>query len=140
MSTQSSFDYAMLRVVPRVECEEFINAGAVVFCLERRFLAARVHVEEARLRALWPSLDVAMVRRHLQAVCAICAGEPGGGPIAALPLRDRFHWTVSPRSTVIQTSAVHTGLTTDPMATLEGLMRGVGLGSAGASPGEVDRG
>ena len=125
MSTQSSFDYAMLRVVPRVECEEFINAGAVLFCLERRFLAARVHVNESRLRALWPLVDVPMVLAHLEAVCAICAGETSRGPIATLSQRERFHWTVSPRSTIIQTSAVHSGLTADPMTTLEGLMRNV---------------
>ena len=123
MSTHSSFDYAMLRIVPRVECEEFINAGAVVFCLERRFLEARVCLDESRLKALWPRVDVPTVLRHLQAVRAVCAGDIGCGPIAALSQRERFHWTVSPRSTIIQTSAVHTGITVDPVATLEGLMR-----------------
>jgi hypothetical protein len=120
---QTSFDYATIRVVPRVECEEFINAGVVVFCLERRFLQARVHVDEARLNALWPGVDAAHVRRHLAALCAVCAGDPSAGPIAALSQRERFHWIVSPRSTIIQTSAVHTGLTADPRATLDSLMK-----------------
>lgn len=119
---QSSFDYATIRVVPRVECEEFINVGVVVFCLQRRFLEARVHVDENRLKALWQEIDVSAVRRHLGALCAISTGHQGSGPIAALPQRERFHWIVSPRSTIIQTSAVHTGLTDDPAATLDGLM------------------
>jgi hypothetical protein len=120
---QTSFDYATLRVVPRVECEEFINVGVVLFCLERRFLEARVHVDEARLKALWPGIDVPAVRRHLGALCAVSTGHRDSGPIAALSQRERFHWIVSPRSTIIQTSAVHTGLTDDPLATLEGLMK-----------------
>jgi hypothetical protein len=123
---QSSFDYATIRVVPRVECEEFVNVGVVVFCLERRFLEARVHVDEGRLRALWQGIDVAAVRRHLGALCAVCAGDEGAGPIARLSQRERFHWVVAPRSTVIQTSAVHTGLTENPLGTLEGLMGRLG--------------
>ena len=119
---QSSFDYAMIRVVPRVEREEFVNVGVVVFSLEKRFLEARVRVDEGRLKALWPGVDVAAVRRHLGALCAVCAGDEAAGPIAGMSQRERFHWVVSPRSTMIQTSAVHTGLTEDPGATLEGLM------------------
>jgi hypothetical protein len=119
---QSSFDYATIRVVPRVECEEFINVGVVVFCLQRKFLEARVHVDEARLRALWREIDVELVRRHLRAVCLVCSGDPEAGPMAELTQRERFHWVVAPRSTMIQTSAVHTGLTEAPAATLEGLM------------------
>ena len=123
MDMQTSFDYATIRVVPRVECEEFINVGVVVFCLERRFLEARVHVDETRLKTLWPSIDVPAIRRHLGALCAVCSGDAASGPIAALSQRERFHWVVAPRSTIIQTSAVHTGLTDDPLATLEGLMK-----------------
>ncbi len=122
MVMQSSFDYAMIRVVPRVECEEFVNVGVVVFCLQKRFLEARVQVDEARLRALWPTIDVDLVRRHLRAVCLVCSGDAEAGPMAELTQRERFHWVVAPRSTMIQTSAVHTGLTEDPEATLEGLM------------------
>ena len=110
MPVPSSFDYAVVRVVPRVERGEFINAGVIVFCLERRFLAARVAVDEARLKALWPEIDLELVRRHLEAIPKIAAGDPAAGPIARLPQRERFHWLVSPRSTIIQVSEVHTGL------------------------------
>ena len=110
MPVPSSFDYAVVRVVPRVERGEFINAGVIVFCLERRFLAARVAVDEARLKALWPEIDVELVRRHLEAIPKIAAGDPAAGPIARLSQRERFHWLVSPRSTIIQVSEVHTGL------------------------------
>ncbi|WP_035346885.1 DUF3037 domain-containing protein [Edaphobacter aggregans] len=110
MPVPSSFDYAVVRVVPRVERGEFINAGVIVFCLERRFLEARVVVDEARLRALWPETDVELVRRHLEAIPKIAAGDASAGPIARLSQRERFHWLVSPRSTIIQVSPVHTGL------------------------------
>lgn len=110
MPVPSSFDYAVVRVVPRVERGEFINAGVVVFCLERRFLEARVVVDEARLKALWPEIDVELVRRHLEAIPKIAAGDVSAGPIARLSQRERFHWLVSPRSTIIQVSPVHTGL------------------------------
>lgn len=110
MPVPSSFDYAVVRVVPRVERSEFINAGIIVFCLERKFLEARVVVDEARLKALWPQIDVDLVRRHLEAIPKIAAGNVSAGPIAQLPQRDRFHWLVSPRSTIIQVSPVHTGL------------------------------
>ena len=110
MPVPSSFDYAVVRVVPRVERGEFINAGVIVFCLERKFLEARVLVDEARLRALWPEVDLELVRRHLEAIPKIAAGDPAAGPIAKLSQRERFHWLVSPRSTIIQISPVHTGL------------------------------
>ena len=106
----TSFDYAAIRVVPRVERQEFINAGVVVFCLEKRYLAARIHLDEQRLKALWPGIDVELVREHLEAIPRICAGDPAAGPIARLSQRERFHWLISPRSTIIQTSPVHTGL------------------------------
>jgi hypothetical protein len=106
----ASFDYAVVRVVPRVEREEFINAGAIVFCLEKRYLAARISLDEDRLRALWPEADVETAREHLAAIERICAGDPAGGPIAALSQRERFHWLTSPRSTTIQPGPVHTGV------------------------------
>jgi hypothetical protein len=106
----TSFDYATIRVVPRVERQEFINAGVVVFCLEKRYLAARVHLDEARLRALWPATDLELVRQHLEAIPRICSGDPSAGPITRLSQRERFHWLVSPRSTIIQSSPVHSGL------------------------------
>jgi hypothetical protein len=119
----SSFDYAVVRVVPRVERQEFLNAGVILFCLERDFLQARVAVGEARLRALWPETDVALVRQHLEAIPRICAGGPDGGPIARLSLRERFHWLVAPRSTILQVSPVHSGLSESPERTLEELFR-----------------
>jgi len=105
-----SFDYAVIRVVPRVERQEFINAGIVLFCLERRWLKAEIRLDEARLRALWPEVDVEVVRAHLEAVRRVCAGDPEAGPIAKLSIKERFHWVVAARSTVIQTSPVHTGV------------------------------
>ena len=123
MPVPSSFDYAIIRVVPRVERGEFINAGVIVFCLEHRFLEARVQVDEARLNALWPDIDVELVRKHLEAIPKICAGEASGGPIARLSQRERFHWLVSPRSTIIQVSPVHSGLCDAPEQTVEQLSR-----------------
>lgn len=114
MPRHSSFDYAVIRVVPRVEREEFVNAGVILFCLEKDFLAARVEVDEPRLRALWPGLDLELVRAHLLAIPEICAGNAEAGPIARLSLRERFHWLVAPRSTMIQVSPVHTGLCEHP--------------------------
>lgn len=123
MPALSSFDYAILRVVPRVEREECINAGVLLFCLERDFLQARVEVNEARIRALWPATDVELVRAHLEAIPRICAGTPDGGPIARLSLRERFHWLVAPRSTIIQVSPVHAGLCESPERALDELFR-----------------
>ena len=110
MSAQNSFDYAVIRVVPRVEREEFVNAGVIVFCLEQNFLGARVKVDSERLKALWPEVDVELVRLHLEAFPKVSAGDPAAGPIARLSLRERFHWLVSPRSTMIQVSPVHSGI------------------------------
>jgi Protein of unknown function (DUF3037) len=110
---QSSFDYAVIRVVPSVEREEFLNAGVIVFCLQKKVLEARVRFDEERFLVLWPDLDVERVRLQLRAMCDICAGKESAGPIARLSQRERFHWLVSPRNTVIQVSAVHTGLADD---------------------------
>ena len=123
MPARSSFDYAVIRVVPRVEREEFINAGVLLFCLEKDFLAARIEVDERRLLALWPEIDIELVRQHLEAIPRICAGSPDGGPIAKLSLRERFHWLVAPRSTVIQVSPVHAGLCASPERALDELFR-----------------
>jgi hypothetical protein len=108
-------------VVPRVEREEFVNAGVILFCLERDFLAARVEVDEPRLRALWPEVDLELVGQHLTAIPKICAGSPDAGPIARLSLRERFHWLVAPRSTMIQVSPVHAGLAGSPERALDEL-------------------
>jgi len=121
--TPASFDYAILRVVPRVERQEFINAGVVAFCLEKRYLAARIHLNEDRLHALWPDADVAQAREHLEAVRRICEGDSGAGPIAKLSQRERFHWITSPRSTIIQPSPIHTGVCDEPDGLLDRLAR-----------------
>ena len=110
MHAPASFDYAFLRVVPRVERQEFINAGVVVYCPEKRYLAARIRLDAARLKALWPEVDLALVEKHLEAVGRICEGDAAAGPIAKLSQRERFHWLTSPRSTIIQPSPVHTGV------------------------------
>jgi hypothetical protein len=113
-----SFDYALLRVVPRVEREEFVNAGVVLFCLERDFLQARVELDRARVLALHPGADLPAIEEHLRAVPRIAAGGGDGGPIGRLSTRERFHWLVAPRSTVLQVSPVHSGLCESPQAEL----------------------
>ena len=118
----SPFQYAIVRVVPRVERGECLNAGVVLFCRPRRYLAACVALDEERLRALDPDVDLAAVRGHLDALCRIAAGDPAAGPIAALPASERFHWLVAPASTIIQSSPVHTGLTDDPEGELRRLV------------------
>jgi hypothetical protein len=117
-----SFDYAIVRVVPRVEREEFVNAGVILFCLERGFLAARVELDHERVRALFPGLDLPLVEEHLAALSRVAAGGEGSGPIGRLSVRERFHWLVSPRSTVIQTGPVHSGVCEDPARALEKLL------------------
>lgn len=121
MPALSSFDYAVLRIVPRVDREEFINAGVILFCLERRFLAAKVHIDETRVTALWPQADLLVLRQHLEAFPLVCKGDLNAGPIAQLSQRERFHWLVAPRSTMIQVSAVHSGLCDAPEQSLEHL-------------------
>jgi hypothetical protein len=116
------FEYAVLRVVPRVERGEFINAGVVLYCQADSFLDARVHLDSDRLMILDPEADLEAVRAHLEAVRSVCAGGPESGSVGRLPLGERFGWLVAPRSTVVQPSPVHTGLTDDPEAELERLL------------------
>ena len=122
MHAQRSYDYAVIRVVPRVERQEFINVGVLLWCRDQDFIEARIELDEARLLALDPDIDVDAVRRHLASFAIICAGGPDAGPIGKLPKRERFDWLVAPRSTIIQTSAVHTGRCTDVGNTLERLL------------------
>jgi len=122
MRAAEVYDYAVVRVVPRVEREEFINAGVILSCQKSGFLQAAMALDEARLLALDPDADIDTVRRHLAAIVAICAGEPSCGPIARLPYRARFHWLTARRSAIIQTSPVHTGRCTDAAAALEHVM------------------
>jgi hypothetical protein len=121
MPAHSSFDYALIRVMPRVERGELLNAGVILFCLEKDFLEARVEVNEQRLRALWPEIDLDLVRQHLEAIPKICAGTPDAGPIGRLSLRERFRWLVAPRSTMIQVSPVHAGLCDHPEQAIDKL-------------------
>jgi len=118
-----SYDYAVLRVVPSVEREEFVNAGVVLQCPELAFLDCRVHLDEPRLQALGPGLDLNLVRQHLEAFPRICAGDPGAGPIASLSRRERFQWLVAPRSTIIQISPVHSGVCDSPETALDEIFR-----------------
>jgi pimeloyl-ACP methyl ester carboxylesterase len=115
------FQYAVLRVVPRVEREEFVNVGVIVFCRTRQFLQARVTLDPRRIQALAPDIDLETVRAHLEARVRVAAGDADAGPIAAMPQSERFHWLVAPSSTVIQTSSVHSGLVDEPEAVLERL-------------------
>ena len=117
-----TFDYAIVRVVPRVEREEFVNCGAIVFCRTLGWLGAAIELDRARLAALAPHIDGDEVALALAAIPRICAGEPDAGPVARLPQAERFHWLVAPRSTITQTSPVHSGLCVDPAVALERLM------------------
>ncbi len=119
--TRTPFSYAILHVVPRVERGERFNAGVVLFCRQRQFLGVRVELDERRLRALAPDADPNGVRRHLEALVRVAAGDPQAGPIAALEPSERFGWIVAPSSTIVQPSEVHTGLSGDPGLTLETL-------------------
>lgn len=119
----SPFEYALLRVVPRVERGEAINAGVVLYCQEARFLEAAVYLDPDRLSVLDPHLDPEAVRAHLEAAGRVCAGGPEAGAVGLLPPVQRFGWLVAPRSTVVQPSPVHTGLTENPRKTLEHLLK-----------------
>ncbi len=116
------YDYAVVRVVPRVEREEFVNVGVIVSCAVPEFLDARLEIDEGRLAALDATLNMESIRAHLAAIPLICRGGEQAGPIGRLSTRERFHWLVAPRSTSIQVSAVHTGYCTDPAAALEHLL------------------
>jgi hypothetical protein len=116
------YDYAVFRVVPRVDREEFVNVGVIVSCPSRDFLEARVALDEQRLAALDSELDIESIRAHLATIPVICAGGQQAGAIGQLSQRERFHWLVAPRSTTIQTSPVHTGSCKDPTEVLEHLL------------------
>lgn len=134
MPDKFRYDYAVVRVVPKVDREEFINAGVILSCPDLSFLEARIKLDESRLLALDAEVDLDMVRKHLAAIPTICRGGDGAGSIGALPQRRRFEWLVAPRSTVIQTSPVHTGRCSDPAAALEHLVATMVDPSAGEAP------
>jgi hypothetical protein len=117
-----TYDYAIIRIVPRVDRGEQINVGVILSVADSDFLEARVELDDALLRSLDPSVDVAAVRAQLDLIVAICRGGPEAGAIGMLPARGRFRWLVSPRSTMVQPSPVHVGRTSDPVACLERLM------------------
>jgi len=123
VSARRAFDYVVVQVVPRVDRDERLNAGVVLFCPAAGFLGSRVRLDPERLRALAPGMDVAGVARQLDAIRAVAAGEAGAGPIAALSPSERFHWLSAPRSTIVQPSAAHAGLCDEPEAALDRLFR-----------------
>ena len=122
MNGEYTYDYAIIRVVPRVERGESINVGVILSCPDADFLEARIELDSTRLLALDATLDLEATRASLNAIPVICRGGDAAGPLGELPHRGRFRWLVSPRSTVIQTSPVHTGRTDDPARTLEHLL------------------
>ena len=117
-----TYDYAIVRVVPKVERAEFVNVGVIVSCPQRDLLLARIELDERRLMVLDPTLDLESVETHLAAIPIICVGGEQAGPIGLLSQRERFHWLVAPRSTVIQVSPTHTGSTRDLEAVVERLL------------------
>lgn len=122
MSGDRTYDYAVIRVVPRVDRGEQVNAGVILSCPELDFLAAGIELDEAAVLALDPSADLETMRANLATIPLVCRGGAAAGPIGELPPRGRFRWLVSPRSTIIQPSPVHTGRTSDPAGCLERLM------------------
>ena len=121
MSGEVTYDYAIIRVVPRVERGERINVGVILSCVDGDFLEGRFEIDEARLQALDPTIDVDAVRAAIASMTAVCAGGAAAGPLGTLSARERFRWLVSPRSTVIQPSRIHTGRARDPVAALDHL-------------------
>jgi hypothetical protein len=128
------YSYAVVRVVPRVDREEFLNVGVILFAREQGFLRARIEVDRERLRALAPDADIDTIERHLRTLQAIAEGQPEGGPVAVLPAPERFHWLVAPRSTTIQTSPVHVGRSDDPSQALDALVSRLVRPPTGAGP------
>ncbi len=122
MPALSSYDYAVIRVVPRVERGECLNVGIILFCRTRRFLAARIQFDPARFATFAPELEQELIMIHLERIPLLCVGGKESGPIGQLSQSERFHWLVSPRSTVIQTSPVHCGLCSDPTVALQRLL------------------
>ena len=123
MPVASSFEYAVVRVVPRVERGEFVNAGVILYCRSLEFLETALALDRARLLALAPGTDVTMVEAHLEAVAHVCRGGAGAGPIGTLTQAERFRWLVAPRSTMIQCSPVHEGMCDDPREALADALR-----------------
>ena len=122
MQDQNIYEYAVIRVVPRVEKEEFLNVGIIMSCPEIDFLEARIKLDEERLKAFDPDLDIEMIKAHLLTIPDICKGDAGSGSIGKLTKREKFRWLTSPKSTIIQVSPVHSGYCGDPEKELEHLL------------------
>ena len=118
---RAPFAYTVIRVVPRVEREEFVNVGVVLFSRPRKFLGVRARIDADRLRALWPEIDVDAVARQLDVIRLVAVGDPAGGALATLPPAERFGWISAPASTVVQPGPVHAGLAEDPEEALADL-------------------
>jgi hypothetical protein len=123
MRALASYDYATVRIVPRVEREEFVNAGVILYCATRDFLGCRLGMDAERVKTLWTAADVELIARHVAAIEKVCSGAEDGGRIAKLSRRERFHWLVAPRSTMIQVSPVHSGMCESPERALDELFR-----------------
>lgn len=123
MRETSSYDYAIIRVVPRVERGECLNVGVILYSPTRRFLGTLIHFDRERLHALAPQLDFAALQEQLEHVVQVCNGKKSGGPVGQLSQSERFNWLVSPRSTIIQTSPIHAGICTDPAEELQSLLK-----------------
>lgn len=117
-----TFDYAVIRVVPRVEREEFMNVGVILSCPSQKFLEAEIELDAARLAAFAPTVDAREIESHLDAIRRICAGDRNAGVIGKLSQRERFYWLTAQRSTIIQSSPVHMGFCTDAKSALENLL------------------
>ncbi len=130
MPMQNSFDYAVIRIVPFVEREEFFNAGVILFCPQQKFLDARIYLDRKKLEALAPALNPDEVQQRLDGIRKVCAGDHTAGPIAQLSQRARFHWLIAPRSTWIQVSSAHSGICQEPEPVLDRLFREQILGAA----------
>lgn len=122
MPARSSFDYAIIRVVPEVERGECLNVGVALICRQRRYLGLRLALDPDRLRSFWPSIDMEAVSQQLDGLRRVAEGDPTAGPIARLSQAERFHWLVAPSSTIIQPSPTHSGLCEQPAAALDELM------------------
>lgn len=121
MPGRHAFEYAVIRAVPRVDREEFVNCGVVLYAPTAAFLGCRLALDRARLTALDPSVDADALEGHLAGLRAICAADPAAGPVARMSASERFHWLVAPRSTVVQPSPVHAGVAADPPNALDTL-------------------
>jgi Protein of unknown function (DUF3037) len=128
--SRDPFQYAVIRVVPRIDRGEFLNVGVILFCRTRGYLEARIELDEARLAMLAPRADLEGLVEQLDALARVAAGAPDAGPIAELSQSERFHWLVAPSSTVVQTSPVHSGLCEDPGTTLDHLVQSLVLAPA----------